>query len=152
LWPEDSPLVFPSIWLERKGGFPKKDGFSFLPDFQRIFSKMELREYIALRRKSLGISQSEIASAMGYTDTAVSKIESGASTPPISILPSLANILQISLHDLLVMKEDPAPLKSPNPPYDWKTVSLNLRAIRLWPSICGKKRRRRRSGSTNGRW
>lgn len=95
------------------------------------FHNMELREYIAKRRKELGISQSEMASAMGYTDTAVSKIESGASTPPMSILPSLANILKIDLNDLLTMKEHPSPFTSLNPPYDWKTVSLNLRALRL---------------------
>jgi transcriptional regulator with XRE-family HTH domain len=92
---------------------------------------MELQEYIAKRRKELKISQSEIASALGYTDTAVSKIESGASSLPISILPALANVLHLSLNDLFAQKKDPAPLKELNPPYDWKKVSLNLRAVRL---------------------
>jgi transcriptional regulator with XRE-family HTH domain len=92
---------------------------------------MELREYIAKRRKALGISQGEMASALGYTDTAVSKIESGSSNPPISILPSLANELRITLDDLLLMKENPAPFQTPNPPYDSEKVALNIRAIRL---------------------
>lgn len=92
---------------------------------------MELREYISKRRKLLGISQSDMAGALGYTDTAVSKIESGASTPPISILPSLANVLKIDLNDLLLKTDNPETLVTPNAPYDWKTVSLNLRAIRL---------------------
>lgn len=92
---------------------------------------MELREYITKRRKELGISQSQMASALGYTDTAVSKIESGASNPPISILPSLANELQLSLDDLLSKAESPAPLAAPNPAYDSKKVAANIRALRL---------------------
>lgn len=92
---------------------------------------MELREYIAKRRKLLGVSQSEMASFLGYTDTAVSKIESGASNPPISILPSLANELQLSLDDLLLMNPSPAPFKDANPAYDDQKVAANIRALRL---------------------
>jgi transcriptional regulator with XRE-family HTH domain len=96
-----------------------------------MIAAMQLREYIAQRRKEIGLSQNDIATALGYTDTAISKIESGASFPPISILPSLANALQLDLNDLLTTAEKPGPFTNPNPPYDWKTVSLNLRALRL---------------------
>jgi transcriptional regulator with XRE-family HTH domain len=92
---------------------------------------MEIREYIAERRKKLGLSQSELAKALGYTDTSVCKIESGASSLPISILPALADKLQLTLDDLLAMKEDPIAPAHPNLPYDRRRVGQNLRAIRL---------------------
>jgi transcriptional regulator with XRE-family HTH domain len=68
---------------------------------------MELREYIAARRQELGLTQNEIAAALGYSGTAISKIESGDSLPPISILPALASRLHLTLNDLLLMKENP---------------------------------------------
>jgi transcriptional regulator with XRE-family HTH domain len=92
---------------------------------------MELREYLAARRKSLGLTQSEIARAIGYSETAISKIESGDSFPPISVLPVLADCLDLSLNDLLSMKENPERFIGTNPPYDWRVVSANLRAARL---------------------
>jgi transcriptional regulator with XRE-family HTH domain len=33
---------------------------------------MELREYIAQRRKALGLTQTDIAKALGYSETALS--------------------------------------------------------------------------------
>jgi transcriptional regulator with XRE-family HTH domain len=92
---------------------------------------MEFREYIVIRRKKLGLSQRDLALALGYTDAAISKIEAGLSSPPISILPLLANELQVSLSDFLALAEDPAPLKEANPPYDAARVGRNIRAIRL---------------------
>jgi DNA-binding XRE family transcriptional regulator len=77
---------------------------------------MELRAYIAQRRKDLGLTQTDIAKALGYSETALSKIESGASLPPISILPSLADPLQLSLNDLLLMKK-PERFVSGSAPY-----------------------------------
>jgi transcriptional regulator with XRE-family HTH domain len=92
---------------------------------------MELREFIAERRKKLGLSQGDLGSAMGYTDTAISKIESGMSSPPVSVLPLFANKLQISLNDLLLKREPTVPFAGKNPPYVPEVMGRNLRAIRL---------------------
>jgi transcriptional regulator with XRE-family HTH domain len=92
---------------------------------------MEYREYIASRRKKLGLSQGDLASALGYTDTAISKIESGMSSPPISVLPLLADQLKVKLVDLLKMNENPEPFEGTNPPFLAENVGHNIRAIRL---------------------
>jgi transcriptional regulator with XRE-family HTH domain len=92
---------------------------------------MEFREYIVKRRKELGLSQRDLALALGYTDAAISKIEAGLSSPPISILPLLATELQVSLADFLATKENPSPLQEPNPPFNAERVGRNIRALRL---------------------
>jgi|GEM_PF-1969298 len=92
---------------------------------------MEIQEYIAKRRKELSLSQDQLAASLGYTPTAISKIESAASFPPISILPSLANALCLTLDDLLLKEEHPGPFLEPNPPYDSEKIASNLRALRL---------------------
>lgn len=92
---------------------------------------MEYREYIAHRRKQLGLSQGDLAAALGYTDTAISKIESGMSYPPISVLPLLADQLHVSLKDFLDKNENPAPFQGKNPPYLSEVVGRNIRALRL---------------------
>jgi DNA-binding XRE family transcriptional regulator len=92
---------------------------------------MDFLEYLSKRRKELGISQSELAVALGYSDTAICKIESGISAPPMSILPALANKLSLRLDDLLLLSPEPQELKTPNLPYSWEIVAHNLRAVRL---------------------
>lgn len=55
---------------------------------------------VELRKKN-GFTQQELASKLNITDKAVSKWERGLSFPDISILIPLAEILNISLYDLL---------------------------------------------------
>lgn len=56
---------------------------------------------IANKRKVLNMTQNELAEKLHITDKAVSKWERGLSFPDISILIPLAEILNISLYDLL---------------------------------------------------
>lgn len=56
---------------------------------------------IAQKRKALKMTQNELAEKLYITDKAVSKWERGLSFPDISILIPLAEILNISLYDLL---------------------------------------------------
>lgn len=58
-------------------------------------------KFIAKKRKAMCITQSELAKRLHITDKAVSKWERGLSFPDISILIPLAEILDISLYDLL---------------------------------------------------
>ena len=53
------------------------------------------------RRLELGLSQQELAQALGTTQTAVSRYESGDRTPSIGFLRLLAQQLKLSLAELL---------------------------------------------------
>lgn len=59
-------------------------------------------KFIAKKRKSMNMTQNELAKKLHITDKAVSKWERGLSFPNISILIPLAEILNISLYDLLI--------------------------------------------------
>ena len=58
-------------------------------------------KFIAEKRKAMNMTQNELAEKLHITDKAVSKWERGLSFPDISILIPLAEILNISLYDLL---------------------------------------------------
>lgn len=59
-------------------------------------------KFIAKKRKSMNMTQNELAKKLHITDKAVSKWERGLSFPDISILIPIAEILNISLYDLLI--------------------------------------------------
>lgn len=62
---------------------------------------VKVGKFISERRKAINLTQSELAHKLHITDKAVSKWERGLSFPDISILIPLAEILNISLYDLL---------------------------------------------------
>lgn len=57
--------------------------------------------FITNMRKSLGMSQKQLADAVGVTDKAVSKWETGKSLPEISKMESLCEALHININELL---------------------------------------------------
>ena len=61
-------------------------------------------ETIASLRKEKGMTQSELAEKMNVTDKAVSKWERNLSCPDINTISKLANILGVSVEDLLKSK------------------------------------------------
>ena len=58
-------------------------------------------KFICENRKKQGMSQKELANKLHITDKAVSKWERGISFPDISMLIPIAEVLEISLYDLL---------------------------------------------------
>lgn len=56
---------------------------------------------ISIKRKSMNMTQGELAKKLHITDKVVSKWERGLSFPDISLLIPLSEILNISLYDLL---------------------------------------------------
>ena len=60
---------------------------------------------IAELRKQRGMTQLELAEQMGVTDKAVSKWERGLSCPDIHSIPKLAEVLGISVEDLMQSKK-----------------------------------------------
>jgi len=58
-------------------------------------------ENLRRRRRELGLTQKQLAEALCYSEKAVSKWESGRGMPPASVLPLLADRLQIDIDSLL---------------------------------------------------
>lgn len=57
--------------------------------------------FISQRRKELGLNQKQLAERLNITDKAVSKWETGRSAPDISMLEPLAEVLDISVVEIL---------------------------------------------------
>ena len=61
---------------------------------------------IAELRKQHGMTQLELAEKMGVTDKAVSKWERDLSCPDINSVPTLAEILGVSVEELMQVKKE----------------------------------------------
>ena len=61
---------------------------------------------VAALRKEKGMTQLELAEKMGVTDKAVSKWERDLSFPDVSSIPKLAEILDVSVDELMQVKTD----------------------------------------------
>ena len=70
--------------------------------------KKTLVTMIAELRKQHGMTQLELAEKMGVTDKAVSKWERDLSCPDINSLPTLAEILGVSVEELMQIKKEAA--------------------------------------------
>ena len=70
--------------------------------------KKTLGTMIAALRKQHGMTQLELAEKMGVTDKAVSKWERDLSCPDINSLPTLAEILGVSVEELMQIKKEAA--------------------------------------------
>ena len=70
--------------------------------------KKTLGTMIAELRKQHGMTQLELAEKMGVTDKAVSKWERDLSCPDINSLPNLAEILGVSVEELMQVKKEAA--------------------------------------------
>lgn len=67
---------------------------------------MPMNFIIQEKRRELGLTQEQVAKHLGVSTPAVSKWETGATTPDISLLPSLARLLKIDLNTLFCFQED----------------------------------------------
>lgn len=94
---------------------------------------------IARLRKEKGMTQQELAEQLGITDKAVSKWERNLSCPDIAILPQVAEILGVTVDDLLsTPKRDPRSWwKEFNRSDVKEMISLVCRCVSLALSIGG---------------
>ena len=60
-----------------------------------------MADVISSRRKELGMTQKELAEKLNITDKAVSKWERGIACPDTGTIPKLAQILGVSLEELM---------------------------------------------------
>ena len=66
----------------------------------------ELSKRLQRLRKQAGLTQEEIADRFGISPQAISKWETGASAPDISILVELAEMYRVSVDELLGKDRD----------------------------------------------
>ena len=69
-------------------------------------SNKTMGEIISTLRKEKGMTQKELADRLNITDKAVSKWERDLSCPDINSLPTLAQILGVSVEDLMQIKKE----------------------------------------------
>ena len=65
---------------------------------------ININEQIAYYRKQRGLTQEDVARALGVTNQAVSKWESAQCCPDIALLPELACLFDVSVDELLGRK------------------------------------------------
>lgn len=82
---------------------------------------------IALLRKSKGMTQLDLAQQLGVTDKAVSKWERDLSCPDVNSLPKLAEVLGVTVDELMQTKINPRSEKK-----SWENIlDLILKAVPL---------------------
>ena len=62
---------------------------------------VKIGKYVASKRKSLGMTQKQLAEKLGMSDKSVSKWERGVCLPDVSVYKELCSILGISLNEFL---------------------------------------------------
>ena len=62
---------------------------------------IKINEQIAILRKQKGLTQEELAGALGVTNQAVSKWESAQCCPDIQLLPLIADYFGVSIDELM---------------------------------------------------
>lgn len=65
---------------------------------------IKINEQIAFLRKQKGLTQEELANALGVTNQSVSKWESAQCCPDIQLLPDIAELFDVSVGELLGYK------------------------------------------------
>ena len=69
-----------------------------------------LGDFIAGRRRELGLTQAQLAARLHLTDKAVSRWERGVGLPDLATLEPLAAALEVNLAELMTARRQPRPL------------------------------------------
>ncbi len=93
---------------------------------------MELSEKIYELRKQHGLSQEQLAERLQVSRQAVSKWETGQSTPDSAKLVALSELFSVSLEYLLKQEIQRAPQETPSEPKRLNRTGLVVCLIGLW--------------------
>ncbi len=92
----------------------------------------EVGKIIASKRKEAGLTQAQLSELLFVSDKTVSRWETGASMPDITILPSLCKALNISMEQLLGETEESPKEAKNNEPVIWRNLFWILCAAVLF--------------------
>ena len=67
--------------------------------------KYKFGEFLYQKRKKIGLTQEELGRKLGVTNKAVSKWEVGETLPEVTMLEPLANLLGITVDELLTQRD-----------------------------------------------
>ena len=73
-------------------------------DFEKGFKMVDIGKNIKRLRQERGITQADLASALGVTCQAVSKWETSSNAPDIALIPKIAALLDVSISELFEEK------------------------------------------------
>lgn len=90
-------------------------------------NQIKIGKFIAERRKLVGLTQMQLADQLGITDKAVSKWERGIACPDTGTIPKLAQILGVSLEELM----NAQPMETPGHRGAGYFTDLVLKAVPL---------------------
>ena len=87
---------------------------------------METRfgDFIKTKRQEKNLTQKELANLVYVTESAVSKWERNVAYPDITLLPQLANILDVTEHELITASIDSKTREEKTQAKKWKTLSI----------------------------
>lgn len=89
----------------------------------------KIGDFLASLRKSKGFTQQEVAEQLNLSNKTISKWESGAGLPDVSVLPALAELYGVSVDDILAgqrLKRDVAPHDTPER-WDYYTLRSRIK-------------------------
>lgn len=99
------PVIFLARWYELEEQPPREPeeraAEATAPAGDHQVDKARLGAFIAGERKRLGLTQKELAARLYISDKAVSKWERGLSIPDVGLLIPLANLLGVTVTELL---------------------------------------------------
>lgn len=116
------PITKGYEWRKRKG----------------MFDSYKAAKQIALLRKNRGITQEELAQRLSVSPQAVSKWENGHSLPEVSILVELAEILRVTVDEILLPVGSPpanANFEHVLLPYDDIADFSGKSGREVWPAL-----------------
>ena len=91
-------------------------------------TELTMGGFIAAKRQEKGMTQLELGERLGVTDKAVSKWERNISCPDIATLPKLAEVLGVSIEELMRVNKAAADEK---PKKVFGSLAVPFRAIEL---------------------
>lgn len=94
--------------------------------------KYKFGEFIYNKRKALGLTQDELGRALGVTNKAVSKWETGETLPDVQLLQMLASALNVTIDELITQEAPKVEVKYLEPKKSiFKPIAIILGIIML---------------------
>lgn len=95
-------------------------------------NKYKFGEFIYNKRKALGLTQDELGRALGVTNKAVSKWETGETLPDVQLLQMLASALNVTIDELITQEAPKVEVKYLEPKKSiFKPIAIILGIIML---------------------